>query len=78
MQYDILGVAFEKLNNNQLLYPMVCSTACRTNFTIKYCSSLPINLQLLCLQAFDSKKNSLIPIGIFKMLMDSWWIPKSN
>ncbi|KAL4098481.1 hypothetical protein QTP88_023086 [Uroleucon formosanum] len=72
-----LGVAFEKLNNTHLLYPMVCSTACRTNFTIKYCRSLPVNLQLYCLQAFDSSKNSLMPFGILKMVMDSWWIPKS-
>ncbi|XP_015368401.1 PREDICTED: SPRY domain-containing SOCS box protein 3-like isoform X1 [Diuraphis noxia] len=72
-----LGVAFEKLNNKNPLYPMVCSTACRTNFTINYCHSLPVNLQLYCLQALDSKKTSLIPFGISKMLMDSWWIPKS-
>lgn len=72
-----LGVAFEKLNDKHLLYPMVCSTACRTHFTIKYCRSLPVNLQFYCLQAFDSSKNSLIPFSILKMVMDSWWIPKS-
>ncbi|XP_025196145.1 SPRY domain-containing SOCS box protein 3-like [Melanaphis sacchari] len=71
-----LGVAFEKLDNVNL-YPMVCSTACRTNFTIKYCRSLPVNLQFYCLQAFDSSKNPLVPFGIMKMIMDSWWIPKS-
>lgn len=55
---------------------MVCSTACRTQFTIKYCRSLPVNLQLMCLQVLDSCNDSLIPPGLLKRVMDSWWIPK--
>uniref|UniRef100_A0A2S2R044 SPRY domain-containing SOCS box protein 3 n=1 Tax=Sipha flava TaxID=143950 RepID=A0A2S2R044_9HEMI len=72
-----LGVAFGKLNKEHLLYPMVCSTACRTQFTVKYCRSLPVNLQVLCLQVLDSNNDSLIPSGLLKSVMDSWWIPKS-
>ncbi|XP_050536308.1 SPRY domain-containing SOCS box protein 3-like [Daktulosphaira vitifoliae] len=71
-----LGVAYEKLNKENLLYPMVCSTACRTQFTVKYCRSLPVNLQLLCLQVLDSSTDSIMPPGLFKEIVDSWWIPK--
>jgi len=70
-----LGVAFGKLNKEHLLYPMVCSTACRTKFTVRYCRSLPVNLQLLCLQVLDSSKDSKIPPGLLKDVEDSWWIP---
>lgn len=71
-----LGVAFGKLNKELQLYPMVCSTACQTKFTVRYCRSLPVNLQLLCLQVLDSSKDSKIPPGLMKEVKESWWIPK--
>lgn len=70
------GVAYRKLNKEHLLYPMVCSTACETQFKVKYCRSLPVNLQLLCLQALDSSHDSSMPQRLLKEVMDSWWIPK--
>ncbi|XP_050436212.1 SPRY domain-containing SOCS box protein 3-like [Adelges cooleyi] len=71
-----LGVAFGKLNKQNLLYPMVCSTACKTQFTVKYCRSLPVNLQLLCLQVLDASSDCFMPPGLLKKCKDSWWIPK--
>ncbi|XP_014245542.1 SPRY domain-containing SOCS box protein 3 [Cimex lectularius] len=72
-----LGIAFRSMGNN-ILYPMVCSTAAQSGMRVTLSISHPVSLKLLALQALDGDQETLKQLlqvpGLRRYVSNYWWL----